>query len=1501
MKKKVKRSLKKKKKKQIMIVEKTRLLKSNQVNIKDRLKLAIEFLDPATYLPNKHEFLMDWIVTLMVKSVDRSPTEDICHLFYLNSDCWTFLDQLMSEIHARGLEMQSRMPIIGLVPAVLKFSLANTDHANLIHVVNAARRLFHNVTTGSWTHITSVSLEQNCQIAMECLDAFVELCNSSQNPLFDSQLKLIMEVVAQMQAEQSKSQNIKKMLSFSLQNVLPRLTTLFHLCFLAKTEVTALIKEQINGLLTAQFEKVLFHEANLPEFASMLSCLEVSPETQPLSISNTKSTSYTFALFSTLSESLGHGTETYSATLRVLPILFESFCAVFKAKGKQAQFTTSCFAFFVSVCRLMEASYSDQESSDEEQLLDCTASLLDIVVRFDLFRPTHEGCAVRQRLHLQNMTSKLITLASDPSTAAVMRETAFQCLGRLMKLDHTLITDQMDKIWVIVFGDYPDETSANRSKDSLLTFMLDVLNIHVKARQLDVMVRVMIESVAIEGAIKDSVVMREEWLEEFGKLLASMLFAQSSQIIDILKLALIEASEFDETHNERIKKRRIDSVETPIKYSKSPAKANLISSLLSIGIVQLTRTDSPSAFIESLQLELNDSFIKPFFKALKKSEDHMMDEKVCVAVLRVYWALMTCSTTFAENHAAIKTILKLRKYAILYTETSPSIHSWIICIFATYLTLEVKPSFALTESCQDISVVATELMAMVSLPEFMSNNEEQSVIDSWDSLIRNLPSITAVLSKEVVEKLVEALIVSLEHGSTSSKRSVSNLTRQIIASADFYEIWPIRNSFLRVFCSRVRYLVKHAFDKHSPVVSAALKIIKSVEKEVEEQSFCLKDIIPMLDHLLATPNQQSTEYLKVDIDQIHRLSRLFSALDSFPALYFQKEEHHSISVVAFVVDWITSKAFDSSSIGPTCRSILLRYISISGDHMLTIYDPNILLFLLSRSSTAMPSDATCIDDAEKITRYNESTLQLTEISIKKGLKLINGAFPRGSKMAPLVYIETVLDVMTTKFDDMCYDYVACMVNCLVSELFVPNRAKAGSALLASDSLKRFLDKLDKCSQEWLESHHSSNASLNRVIWSYFMFIKQHNPDKFHEFVQTISTNVPRHGSDCSFDLETLAILLECCSEMDDSFLDEHLPKWLQAVWNLNVTGSDTDQLATAITHFAQTCSVHTYELAAQLQLQAFYERSIATTTQSSIDGLLFFSHRFLTTFNENAGSSHLRTMFPMILTMCARMISETKSIATTKVILDITNAVVTDKYLHLSSHHVSLVIGVVDGLSLNNELQTESEQTLCEMYENIYSIIHGLLKYRRNAVIHVIPLILSHIYSLLSALRERPKLQLSNLRRRQTNQQQRSMMHNEFPLFSKSSQSIPLKCVQHAARLLIAMTEKPAVSNNNSGVSTDMRSGESIDTMHSKLVKPFSKHAPFILSRIVSIQASARPFCPAVKAEIREGIYAILDICNDHGRESVFAGGEGGLYGERAIFIDFVTSWQKEHRYKGEA
>jgi hypothetical protein len=129
---------------------------------------------------------------------------------------------------------------------------------------------------------------------------------------------------------------------------------------------------------------------------------------------------------------------------------------------------------------------------------------------------------------------------------------------------------------------------------------------------------------------------------------------------------------------------------------------------------------------------------------------------------------------------------------------------------------------------------------------------------------------------------------------------------------------------------------------------------------------------------------------------------------------------------------------------------------------------------------------------------------------------------------------------------------------------------------------------------------------------------------------------------------------------------------------------------------------------------------------------------------------------------------------------------------------------------------------------------------------------------------------------------------------------MPLKSKQaHLfSQILMSMTQKPSLANDNQQ-QPGTNQAHDIKTQSRQFIKPFSKHAPFLLITFCHIQASKRPFETGCRKELSLGLYSLLDLCNDHGRSFVLAALDANA-GGRPIFKALVSDWETNHRFKGE-
>ncbi|KAH6576521.1 hypothetical protein BASA60_004516 [Batrachochytrium salamandrivorans] len=344
----------------------------------------------------------------------------------------------------------------------------------------------------------------------------------------------------------------------------------------------------------------------------------------------------------------------------------------------------------------------------------------------------------------------------------------------------------------------------------------------------------------------------------------------------------------------------------------------------------------------------------------------------------------------------------------------------------------------------------------------------------------------------------------------------------------------------------------------------------------------------------------------------------------------------------------------------------------------------------------------------------------------------------------------------------------------------------------------------------------------------------------------------------------------------------------------------------------------------------------------------------------------LRPLLSLILTLCVTVAETTRRAGTLSAALALAQAVVASRHLDGSLGNVSLVFSIVRAVGANCHVdlcgaQGDSSRNsmAISIFDQIYNVLSALTRHCRENVLLLAPQLVACMCALFDLFREAPSMKLTpNLgnthrnphrsirsgRDRRSDHVESHLSDSEpsFPLaitsrfqtddesgFSAApyrvfSKSTPLsaECAKSLSRLLVSMTQKPhSLSLLFPGTTTSQKQTKTqtrnhlVDEMHSqqdKLVRPFDKHAPFVLSHVVRIQTSARPLAFDAKEALLEGIYALLDLCTSHGRNAVlasiaspssslFASDSNDRSAASFIFKEFVKGWESNYKYTGKA
>ncbi|KAJ3076640.1 hypothetical protein HDU98_001650 [Podochytrium sp. JEL0797] len=208
-----------------------------------------------------------------------------------------------------------------------------------------------------------------------------------------------------------------------------------------------------------------------------------------------------------------------------------------------------------------------------------------------------------------------------------------------------------------------------------------------------------------------------------------------------------------------------------------------------------------------------------------------------------------------------------------------------------------------------------------------------------------------------------------------------------------------------------------------------------------------------------------------------------------------------------------------------------------------------------------------------------------------------------------------------------------------------------------------------------------------------------------------------------------------------------------------------------------------------------------------------------------------------------------------------------------------------------------------DLFDALCRLLTTLLTHRREPLVDAIPSFVGVLRGLLHCFKQ----DLGGLRgdSNSSGTHVETFVKSPYPYFSKRRLSHPVQAAESISRILEKTGQKSSAAGNTSTASATQQT--ILQSSASATVRPFMKHAQFLVSEYVSIQSSSSPFPGDVRKALASGVFALLDLCGDFGRKAVLAGlvesrresGGGGAGGAaRMVFKEIVGEWEGQ-AYKG--
>jgi hypothetical protein len=347
----------------------------------------------------------------------------------------------------------------------------------------------------------------------------------------------------------------------------------------------------------------------------------------------------------------------------------------------------------------------------------------------------------------------------------------------------------------------------------------------------------------------------------------------------------------------------------------------------------------------------------------------------------------------------------------------------------------------------------------------------------------------------------------------------------------------------------------------------------------------------------------------------------------------------------------------------------------------------------------------------------------------------------------------------------------------------------------------------------------------------------------------------------AFEAVALSLKWKTRNYQSISYMD--FQKWFSVLWNGHEQNNPS-VLGSVLNSFVSNTTFETYSVLLELHLNHLSSVSVDDVNLGCLHSIKFLLHNCVSAWKPN-----LVSKISQLSSCLSQICRSTSSGNYVLICLDIGIYLAQTTSIQIKASQLSVLFDVISQIEMNRNLRLNVYQQE-QLYEMLFMLLNTIIRYRREEMLNLIPIFLLHVSSMIDCF---------------TVPDPRKIIDKQFI----ANPIVPLKGVipdqRHAkmiSRVLFQMTQKPL----------------SGDTKKLEMIKPFSKHVPFLVFKLLFLQISTRR---NLKEEWKLSMYACLDACDEHGRNMILAGLENNLQSLRPIYKAVVSDWEKEHRYHGKA
>ncbi|KAJ3105224.1 hypothetical protein HDU97_008378 [Phlyctochytrium planicorne] len=1282
--------------------------------------------------------------------------------------------------------------------------------------------------------------------------------------------------------------------------------------------------QRLRGFLTLLLDDGLFHQDHIPDLVGVvkqiLSSALVEEDVEGVGVEEEVAGkkkrgdgkkkdgavkwSYPKRLFDLIRDPLKSPDNTSLIVVESLPILLDRLLAVRAFRSMHAQATapleTEAFSFGFSVFSILHSfvSSSTLASSSPSNLFDplvVTSRMLERLLKRNVYRRSRDASSAYQLGVLNRVCHRIVggieeqnRNGSDASFGSV-----FDALTALLGIEMNVVMERLEHILPVLVERASSASAKERTK-----FFCSLIQTASKAHELDqllVQVLTLPDTCGKEFEF-GTYLFEREVQQRLSSCISRALPAEARDVIS--RLATILGSIPMSLTTYLAHKRQAPSSGGGFpRYasSLSPGTANLCATFLASLLTGATgRNTGVDTAIESLLDQIHDSYTRPCLEAWEGMKDAEKNLKLhspknqkkrpsddigvgpdglnvsqfIIAGLEVLLASIQVSESFWRKNVStmfVEKVLMLAgqvddprceylkvRIALLHvdlvanTSVDPRLDDGSMRIMAEVLSASCKsPPTGVESQFWD-----GDLVGLIKNPESLP-------VALWSAVLDNLAPICRLAPEDQLETVTEVVLcnaVAIESQKSTELLSIPRLCRSALKSATFYELRPIRDVFVGVFLTLSEKLVNQA----QGLDDGFLKSLVSVLVKCREDGAVSERVLKELNAL--SPKVSKVKVVSKSMPSplhqaVQRIMRLVGMLSIFPMSYFHPSEKDILQAVGRAIDCLGLSLIDKGyeMIGMEVSAVSR---AAAAQILLTREESSVMTTFTALGALSSIFESKFFDEADLSSKQviADATCVITETAV--GRMIRKATLPRASdedRNELLAFLDNAIRIPI-----LCLKHNSSVAANLKT-IARPKETNKATLQQIIASYRPLLKQLKEELSSIMVASDAQNLDQN------FNFTKSQDYMDAIGLLLTI-------GHESNEDIVSLAELMQLLSRIIADLLKETQSKELDA--RLIATGCKV--FSVVMTEFAFKAST-----ISDADLFCLFETGRCLAGKVSTLGTRTSSEHDIGEKMLKLLSIASREQYSLLVTyylesMRKKSLAGGFSTETCLSFLYIQHVIAAASQLEAEASVLISGCTLLLFSASPTQLSSPTSSTLLsKTFDMFCRVLLSMLTHRRVTISHVIPAVSHLVATLMECLREPLSADLLHLQDR-------------FKTMTEDQKTSLAKTV---SRLLQKFSQKQGFNlgdGQNGGTSQ---------------LKPFSKHATFIVSRFVSVQASKTRFSTAVWDCLLEGIYSVLDICDDFGRESILANMDlpgTGQKGAKLMYKKIISDWKAGSKSKSK-